>query len=119
LETYKTRCGSNENSGGTLILDDLIEEKPYTDENKIICCHYSHTKSRQVKGVNLLSCLVNYSDTSLPIGYKIVHKDIKYSDIETKKVKRKAAITKNEHFRETLKQAYNNKVLFSWVLADN
>jgi len=55
----------------------------------------------------------------LPIGYEIVHKDIKYSDVETKKVKRKAAITKNEHFREILKQAYNNKILFSWVLADN
>ena len=115
----KADVRSNENSEGALILDDSIEEKPYTDENEIICWHYSHAKSRQVKGVNLLSCLVNYGDISLPIGYEIVHKDIKYSDVETKKVKRKAAITKNEHFREILKQAYNNKVLFSWVLADN
>lgn len=96
----KADVRSNENSEGALILDDSIEEKPYTDENEIICWHYSHAKSRQVKGVNLLSCLVNYGDISLPIGYEIVHKDIKYSDVETKKVKRKAAITKNEHFRE-------------------
>ena len=42
-----------------------------------------------------------------------------YSEIKTKKVKRKSSITKNEHFRNLLSQAYNNKVLFEWVLADN
>ena len=41
--------------------------KRHTDENEIICCHYSHAKSRQVKGVNLLSCLVNYGDISLEV----------------------------------------------------
>ena len=42
-----------------------------------------------------------------------------YSEIETRKVKRKASITKNEHFHNLLSQAYNNRVLFEWVLADN
>ena len=42
----KADVRSNENSEGTLILDDSIEEKPYTDENEIICWHYSHAKSR-------------------------------------------------------------------------
>jgi hypothetical protein len=27
-----------------LILDDSIAEKPYTDENDIICWHYDHTQ---------------------------------------------------------------------------
>jgi hypothetical protein len=115
----KSDVRNNENSEGMLILDDWIEEKSYTDENEIIYCHYSHAKSRQVKSINLLSYLVNYGDISLPIGYEIMHKNIKYSYIETKKVKWKAAITKNEHFCEILKQAYNNKVLFSWALVDN
>jgi len=118
-EYIKPEVRNNENVDGVLVLDDSIEEKPYTDENEIICWHYSHAKSSQVKGINLLSCLVKYGDVSLPIGYEIVHKDIKYSEIETKKIKRKAAITKNEHFRKILKQAYDNKVQFSWVLADN
>ena len=90
----KADVRSNENSEGALILDDSIEEKPYTDENEIICWHYSHAKSRQVKGVNLLSCLVNYGDISLPIGYEIVHKDIKYSDVETKKLGGKLQLQK-------------------------
>ena len=42
-------------SGGALILDDCIQEKPYTDENEIVCWHYSHAKGGHVKGVNILS----------------------------------------------------------------
>ena len=84
-----------------------------------MCWHFSHSKSRHVKGVNLLSCIVQYGDISLPIGYEIVHKDIKFSDVETRKVKRKASRTKNEHFRNLLSQAYINNVSFEWVLADN
>ena len=46
-----------EKKGGVLILDDMIEEKPYTDENEIVAWHYSHAKGRCVKGINILSCL--------------------------------------------------------------
>ena len=115
----KPKVKEVEADGGALILDDCIEEKPYTDENEIMCWHFSHSKGRHVKGVNLLSCIVQYGDISLPIGYEIVHKDIKFSDVETRKVKRKASTTKNEHFRNLLSQAYTNNVSFEWVLADN
>ena len=60
----------NEDKGGVLILDDTIEEKTYTDENEIICWHYSHAKGRCVKGVNLLIMLVRYGDIALPIAYE-------------------------------------------------
>jgi len=30
--------------GGVLIIDDAIEEKPYTDENLIVNWHFSHAK---------------------------------------------------------------------------
>ena len=115
----KPEVRSVEKGGGALILDDSIQEKPYTDENEIMCWHYSHAKGMHVKGANLLSCIVQYDDVSIPIGYEIIHKDVSYSEIKTKKVKRKSSITKNEHFRNLLSQAYNNKVLFEWVLADN
>ena len=59
------------------------------------------------------ACIVQYDDVSIPVGYEIIHKDVSYSEIETKKVKRKSSITKNEHFRNLLSQAYNNKVLLS------
>ena len=53
------------NKGGALLLDDSIEEKPYTDENEIVAWHYSHAKGRHVKGINILSCLVAYGDLAV------------------------------------------------------
>ena len=68
-------------SGGVLILDDSIEEKPYTDENEIVCWHHSHMHNRHIKGVNILSCLVEYGEVAFPVGYEIVHKDKSKEDI--------------------------------------
>lgn len=56
-------------TGGVLILDDSVEEKPYTDENEINCWHYSHAKGDVLKGINILSCMVRYGDFSVPVGY--------------------------------------------------
>ncbi|MBS0628587.1 MAG: transposase, partial [Verrucomicrobia bacterium] len=107
------------NSGGVLILDDTIEEKTYTDENKIIGWHYSHAKSRCIKGVNLLSCLVRYGDIALPISCEAISKDVCFCDIFTKKEKRQSSISKNEMFRAAIAQAIKNEVKFDYVLADN
>ena len=106
-------------SGGVLILDDSIEEKPYTDENEIVCWHHSHMHGRHVKGMNILSCMVGYGDVSLPVGYEIVHKNIEYSDIRSRKVRRKSSISKNEYFRKLIGQCVTNTVLFDYVLAGN
>jgi hypothetical protein len=35
-----------------LILDDSVEEKPYTDASELICTHFDHTTGRYVKGIN-------------------------------------------------------------------
>src|SRR3990167_207607 len=82
-----------EEAGGVLILDDTIEEKTYTDENEIMCLHYSHAKGRCIKGVNILSCLVRYGDIALPIAYELVCKDVLFCDITTKKEKRQSSIS--------------------------
>lgn len=44
---------------GVLIIDDSIEEKPFTDENEIFACHYDHSKERNVNGIN--ACFVSLS----------------------------------------------------------
>ena len=106
-------------SGGVLILDDSIEEKPYTDENEVNCWHFSHAKSDVVKGINILSCMVRYDDFSVPVGYEVIKKDITYSDVQTKRLRRKSSVTKNELFQHLLKQATKNNVMFDYVLADN
>jgi len=108
-----------EDKGGALIVDDTIEEKAYTDENEIICWHYSHSKGRCVKGVNLLSCLARYGDNALPIAYELVHKDVTFSDVATRKVKRQSSISKNQMFRSMIAQAVANTVKFEYVLADS
>lgn len=106
-------------TGGVLLLDDTISEKTYTDENAMNCWHYSHAKHRHVKGINFLSCLVRYGDIALPVGYEIVKKELTYSDINTRKLKRKASVTKNELFRALIQQALDNQVAFDYILADN
>jgi hypothetical protein len=75
-------------TGGVLIVDDAIEEKPYTDENNVISWHFSHAKGRCVKGFNILSVLIRYGDMALPIGYRIITKDLHFSDVKTRKGKR-------------------------------
>ena len=102
-----------------LILDDTIEEKPYTDENEIVSWHYSHAKGRCVKGINLLSCLVRYEDSAFPIAYEPICKDVVFSTIATKKVKRQSSVSKNEIFRSIISQAVTNTIKFDYVIADN
>jgi len=35
-----------ERADGVLIFDDTIQEKPYTDENEVMCWHYDHSKGQ-------------------------------------------------------------------------
>jgi hypothetical protein len=37
-----------ESADGVTIVNDSIAEKPYTDENDIICWHYDHSQQRTV-----------------------------------------------------------------------
>lgn len=108
-----------QSTGGVLILDDAIEEKPYTDENEIVSWHFSHAKGCCVKGINILSALIRYGDVSLPIGYETITKDVSFCDIKTKKEKRKSSKTKNQHLQQLVSTAVRNNVLFDYVIADN
>ncbi len=103
---------------GVLIIDDSIEEKPYTDENDIICWHYDHCKDRNVKGINFVSTLYQNKDVSLPIGFALVAKTEEYLDKKTGKMKRRSPVTKNETARAMISQAVKNQVLFKYVLFD-
>lgn len=103
---------------GVLIIDDSIEEKPYTDENEIICWHYSHSKQQNVKGINFVSCLYQNQGVSLPISFELVSKTEKYIDKKTQKQKRRSTKTKNEMALEMISRAVKNQVKFKYVLFD-
>jgi hypothetical protein len=72
---------------GVVIIDDTIEEKPYTDENEIICWHYDHSKDRNIKGINFLSALYHNLDVTLPVCHDMVDKTVHYKDKKTGKAR--------------------------------
>lgn len=107
-----------QNEAGVLIVDDSISEKPYTDENEIICWHWDHSKSRSVKGINFITAMYHAQDVSLPVGYQLVEKTEFYIDKKTQKEKRRSSLTKNERYQQLLKQAVKNQIPFRYVLND-
>ena len=107
-----------ESEDGVLIVDDSISEKPYTDENEIICWHYDHSQQRTVKGINFVTCLYHNAGVSLPIGFELIAKTEHYTDPKDGKEKRRSPKTKNEYYREMSQQALRNQVVFKYVLND-
>lgn len=107
-----------EDGNGVLIVDDSIAEKPYTDENEIICWHWDHSQQRNVKGINFVSCLYHNRGMSLPVGVELVRKTEQYVDPESGKEKRRSDRSKNEMYRDLLQQAVKNQVSFKYVLND-
>lgn len=114
-----------EQEDGLVIVDDTIEEKPYTDENEIVCWHYDHTKGQNVKGINIVNFLYHRDnahgpEASLPLAYEVVSKPDVVVDPKTKKTKRKSRVSKNTLVRERLKiLCVQNQVRFKYVVFDS
>lgn len=107
-----------------LIFDDSIIEKSFTDENDLICWHWDHSKQRSVKGINLLSAFYHTQSTqnealSIPIGFEIIKKTVKFCVIKTKKEKRVSPLSKNELMRQMIIQAIANGLIFKYILGDS
>jgi hypothetical protein len=107
-----------EQKDAVMIVDDSIAEKPYTDENDIICWHYDHSKDRTVKGINFLTALYHSAGLSLPIGFELIAKTEHYVDPKDGKEKRRSKVSKNELYQKLLKQALRNQISFKYVLND-
>lgn len=107
-----------EQKDAVMIIDDSIAEKPYTDENDIVCWHYDHSKDRTIKGINFLTALYHSADLSLPIGFELIAKTERYIDPKDGKEKRRSKVSKNELYQKLLKQAVRNQISFKYVLND-
>ena len=103
---------------GVMIVDDSVAEKPYTDENDIVCWHYDHSKDRMVKGINFMTALYHNRGVSLPVGVTLVAKTEYYTDKKDGKQKRRSPVGKNEYYRTMLQQAVVNPIPFKYVLND-
>src|SRR5260221_3660206 len=103
---------------GVIIIDDSNAEKPYTDENDIICWHYDHSQDRSVKGINFVTSLYHAGGYNLPVGFSMVAKTEYYVDKKDGKQKRRSPESKNEQYRELLTSAKGNHIPFEYVLND-
>jgi hypothetical protein len=110
---------------GIIKIDDTIEEKPHSTENDIICWHYDHAKSRNIKGINIINfqyqpTLSAAHDFSIPTAFEIIEKKEQYFDSKSKTVKRRSSKGKNEIVRNRLRVLQQlNKVKFQTVLWDS
>lgn len=117
-QVVKPHVRAIQQADGVIIVDDSIAEKPYTDENEIVCWHYDHAQDRQVKGINFLSSLYHTQGTSLPVGFRVVAKTEYYTDPKDGKTKRRSPVSKNDHYQALLRQARLNQIPFEFVLND-
>lgn len=107
-----------ESDDGVLIVDDSIEEKPYTDENELICWHWDSSQQRQVKGINFLTALYQVGEVALPVAFDLVTKTEEYIDPNTGRRKRRSTITKNARYRMRLAICVHNQMKFRYVIND-
>lgn len=107
-----------ERDSAVLIIDDSIQEKPYTDENDLVCWHFDHSKQRNVKGINFLTVLYCAEQASLPVAFDLVTKTERYVDAKTGKDKRRSQLTKNARYRMLLLVCAHNQLRFGYVLND-
>jgi hypothetical protein len=102
-----------------LIIDDTVEEKPYTDESELITWHFDHSTNRTVKGINLLSALYLSQGTSLPLAFELIKKTVLVTDKKTGKDKWQSPRTKNEYARDMIGAVTRKQIPFRYVLADS
>ena len=114
----KPQVRKMQSQDGVLIIDDSIEEKPYSDENEIVCWHWDHAQERYVKGINFMTTLYHSRGLSLPVGYQLIAKTESYIDKKEGKSKRRSPVTKNEYYRTRVQQAVKNQIPFRYVLND-
>ena len=107
-----------ENDRGVLIVDDTVEEKPYTDESELVCWHYDHSQGRSIKGINIVNILYEAGGVQIPVGFETVEKTLQVWDGKKGKWQKKSATSKNEQVRTMLKMYVGNTIKFSHVLAD-
>lgn len=107
-----------ESAAGVMIVEDRTAEKPYTDENDIICWHYDHSKPRNIKGINLVTALYHQGGVSWPVGFERVHQTERYPDPNSGTDQRRSSRSQNEMDRDLRQPAVKNQIPFKSALND-
>jgi hypothetical protein len=107
-----------ESEDAVVIIDDTVEEKPFTDESELMTWHYDHTRNRSVRGINLLSALYFSQGTAVPLAFELIKKTVLVTDPKTGKDKWQSPVTKNELARAMLSTIVQQQIPFGYVLMD-
>jgi len=78
--------------GGVLVIDDTTLDKPYASKMALVTSHWSGKHGRVVQGINLVSLVWTDGGCRLPTDFRLYHKE-------------QDALSKNDHFRQMVKQA--------------
>ena len=98
---------------GVLIVDDTIQEKPHSVGITIIA------NTGRSKASTCSTGCVSCRGVSLPVTYELIRKPVLFSDVQTRQVKRKSLVTKNEWMRKMLRTCQQNQLPYRYVLADS
>jgi len=93
--------------GGTVNVDDTVLDKPYSNplRTDLIDYFWSGKHKKSVKGINLITLYyTDINQVSVPINFRVVDKS--------------SGKTKNEYFREMLKEVLTWGLKPSWVTGD-
>ena len=69
--------------------------------------------------MNLLNCIYQAGDVSVPVAYALVRKPIPFCDRQTRPLKGKSEVTKNQLLRPMLRICQHNRLRYRYVLADS
>ena len=123
--SVKALVREHQTATACLIFDDVIVQKPHTDESELVTWHFDHTTNRLVKGINLLTAFYHSQLANremplrVPVLYEAVKKEIYFCDLKTHQEKRQSSVTKNELLRQMVAQSIKNELVFRYVLADS
>jgi len=103
----------NNQPGGYLIVDDSVQDKRYSQVMELVKHQYSGNEHGLVKGIGIVNLVHSDGTDYYPIDFRVYAPEVD-------------GLTKNEHFRDMLREAYQKKgiqaqiVLFdTWYAASD
>ena len=119
-----------QDANASLSIDDLIVEKPHSEESGVIAYflapqqhlsglgrYFDHTKGRSVKGINIVDAAYITAKARVPLDFVVVKKLEYKVDLQGKPF-RPQTKTKHEILEDILRFAVQNEVPFKTVLFD-
>ena len=114
----KTKIREIQNENASISIDDVIVEKPHSEENGVIAYYFDHTQNRTVKGMNIVDATYITPTARVPLDFEVVKKLEPHLDFDKNIWKRPQTKTKHEILEGMLRFAVQNEVPFKRVLFD-